>query len=144
MPTKPRLLQIASLLLLGLGGGFAVGLLLAPFDFHIYSVNNQTMGGRQFADTVGLPIGLMSVTFCIAGWGLLRNRTWARRASLVAVACLGFTSSWVTAIAPGGHILAPHLVATRLFVGIAAWYLYFARGPKAYFAALADAERSGA
>ena len=144
MPTKPRSLRIVTVLLLGLGVGFAVALLLAPFDFPIYSVNDQAMGGLEFTRMVGVPIGLMSVTFCLAGWALFRNRSWSRFACIFAAACFGFAASWVAAIAPAGQIIAPHLLGTPLFVGLATWYLYFARGPKEYYAALSGSQRSGA
>jgi hypothetical protein len=141
MPTKPVPLQIAMLLLLGLGVGLGIGLLLAPLDLRIYSLDEGTIGGREFARLVGLPASLMAVSFSLAGWGLLRDRTWSRPAILASVASLGIMFSWGSAIAPGGYAVDGHLVATPILVGVAAWYLHFAEGPKAYYAALSHRER---
>src|SRR5512145_1642081 len=83
-PRKPQVLLIGQYLAAIAAIGGVIGLILAPFDFHLYSIGPNTVGGREFLARMGIPFVAAVGVIGVVAVGLFRDRPWARPA-MVAV-----------------------------------------------------------
>lgn len=133
---KPLLLLIGQVISGVMGVTFLALLLFAPFDIGEFTYNDQAVSGPEFLRLAGPLFVIVGVLFAAIGWGLWRNKPWARPLIMLhwlALIALVVAVSWSM---PEGRTQALNTLPTLVPLAVFAWwYLYRKKNVVAYFAA---------
>ena len=136
--SKPLLLIVGQFMSGLMGVTFLTLLGLAPCDVGEFSYNGRAVSGPEFLRLAGPTFAVVGGLFAAIGWGLWRNKPWARPLIMLwwfALIVLVIAVSWGT---PEGRIEALGTLATLVPLAVIAWwYLYRKENVVTYFAAQA-------
>ena len=139
---QPVLLTIGMYGSLLFGGVAILFLALAPFDIGSYSIGDEVVSGPEFLRRAGIAFAAVSGLCLGIGYGLWKERTWARP---LMVAYWAIVSAASITAGPNAS-MAWALLTTGFFavitMGLAAWYLYGNSAVVAYYEALQSAEQA--
>ena len=134
--------QQPGLLTLGMYGSFLFGvgmvliLIFAPFDVGSYSINGEEVSGPDFLRRVGLATTVVGAVCLAIGYGIWKERLWARPLMLWYWALIGFYGVVANRGDGMGAVLLMNVLFVAVAMGLAGAYLYGNEAVVAYYRAL--------
>jgi hypothetical protein len=133
---KPIPLAVGSYVAAFLAAMSLLVLMLASFGIGTYTIDDETVNGPAFLQTVGWLLVVHAALLSPMAYALFRDRPWSRP-----LIVLYWLASGLTTVAGGQHVGCGVLEIVVL-AGLAAWYLYGNQKVAAYYAMVKRGEHT--